>query len=160
MKFFEAPIGVPVVLIERMENETRWTYYERREGIAKFNPNPSKPNVFVPAYRLRTVQGFQNDKPRYDSGEFRVETEMDGRYLVVDAKEISHSYFIKKTDFFIGCEFMMSDKRWRCTDVGTRTINAICLSDHTDESWFNGPPYAVTEFVIDENDIPACEIIE
>lgn len=59
-------------------------------------------------------------------------------------------------DFRIGLEFMMSDARWRCTDVGSRVVIAIKL-DQSDESWYNGPPYAVAETVIDEYDMPACE---
>ena len=41
------------------------------------------------------------------------------------------------SDFFIGCEFMTSSgKRWRCTDIGTRVIVAVCLDDHpNDPSW-------------------------
>jgi hypothetical protein len=62
------------------------------------------------------------------------------------------------SDFAIGLEFSYGGKRWRCTDVGTRTIAAICLSDHPDdESWFNGPPYSVAETVFDEYDFEACE---
>lgn len=34
---------------------------------------------------------------------------------------------------------------------------AICLDDHPDDpSWFNGPPYAVAEYVIDEDDLEVC----
>jgi hypothetical protein len=62
--------------------------------------------------------------------------------------------------FKIGCEFYCGGKRWRCTDVGSRVIVAICLDDHPgDLSWFNGPPYAVVEHVFDEYSQPACEVI-
>jgi hypothetical protein len=62
-------------------------------------------------------------------------------------------------EFNIGTEFECGGELWRCTDKGTRTIVAICLSDHLDDpSWFNGPPYAVLEDVFDENDIGACSI--
>ncbi len=64
-----------------------------------------------------------------------------------------------REQFAIGCEFRCGGKRWRCTDVGTRVITAICLDDHGDPSCFNGPPYAVPETVFDENDHPACEVI-
>jgi hypothetical protein len=55
----------------------------------------------------------------------------------------------------IGDEFTIDgvDKRWRVTDVGTRTIVAICLDKGEDTSWYNGPPYAVAETVFDEDDI-------
>ena len=65
---------------------------------------------------------------------------------------------MKPTDFKIGMEFEMSGQRWLCTDVGIRTVAAICLDDipKDDPSWLNGPPYAVAELVIDENDLTAC----
>lgn len=69
---------------------------------------------------------------------------------------------MKHSDFRIGCEFTtglssLTAKRWRCTDIGTRVIIAVCLNDHPDDpSWYNGPPYAVAESVFDENDIPGC----
>ena len=63
-------------------------------------------------------------------------------------------------DFIIGQEFLYGEKRWRCTDIGTRVIVAICLDDHPDNPrWFNGPPYAVAETVFDEDDMEACEAV-
>jgi hypothetical protein len=65
---------------------------------------------------------------------------------------------MKHSDFTIGQEFLCGEKRWRCTDKGTRTVVAICLDEHPDDpSWFNGPPYAVEEIVFDEDDIEGCE---
>jgi hypothetical protein len=62
-------------------------------------------------------------------------------------------------DFGIGLEFYSNDTRWRCTDVGTRVIVAVCLDEHKDDdSWYNGPPYAVLERVFDEYDQEACEL--
>lgn len=49
----------------------------------------------------------------------------------------------------------MGDHRWRCTDIGTRTVCAIKL-DAPDDSWYRGPPYAVAEMCLDENDLKAC----
>jgi hypothetical protein len=65
---------------------------------------------------------------------------------------------MKLSEFKIGMEFEMSGQRWRCTDIGTRTVAAICLDDipQNDPSWLNGPPYAVVEDVIDEYDFPVC----
>jgi hypothetical protein len=63
---------------------------------------------------------------------------------------------MKQADFVIGGEFMMSGSRWRCTDVGTRIVVAIKL-DAPDSNWYNGPPYAVAEYCIDENDMEGCE---
>jgi hypothetical protein len=59
-------------------------------------------------------------------------------------------------EFFIGLDFEMSGKRYRCTDVGTRIITAIRL-DKEDESWYKGPTYAVLEIVIDEDSMLACK---
>ena len=52
-------------------------------------------------------------------------------------------------------EFTTKTGRLRCTDVGTRTIIAIKL-DKDDDSWYNGPPYAIVEHCFDENDIKGC----
>ena len=81
-------------------------------------------------------------------------------------------------DFRIGIEFWCGEKRWRCTDVGSRVIIAMCLESHevashvpsdgcvsprrleshvtADASWLAGPPYAIVEHVFDEHDLPAC----
>lgn len=64
-----------------------------------------------------------------------------------------------REQFTIGGEFRCGGKRWRCTDVGSRVIIAICLEGPVDPRWLNGPPYAVTETVFDEYDHPACEPI-
>ncbi|MCP5307603.1 MAG: hypothetical protein H6953_19530 [Chromatiaceae bacterium] len=82
------------------------------------------------------------------------------------------------SEFRIGLEFYCGDKRWRCTDVGSRVAIAICLEpvsvgpgrpdpdrpgeyityQSDDQSWFNGPPYAVSETVFDEDDMEACTL--
>jgi hypothetical protein len=80
-------------------------------------------------------------------------------------------------EFRIGLEFWCGGRRWRCTDVGKRTVVAICLESHEvvsitrgngeggvseritmtdDDSWFVGPPYAVAEEVFDEYSIQGC----
>ena len=75
---------------------------------------------------------------------------------------------LEHANFFIGREFWTETGRWRCTDVGTRTICAISLEQHEvvtlhddgaqtmaitdDPSWWNGPPYTVVERVFDETD--------
>ena len=64
---------------------------------------------------------------------------------------------MKHDEFHIGLEFWMSGAHWRCTDVGTRTILAIRLNA-PDASWYNGPPYAVAECVIDEDALAACSL--
>jgi hypothetical protein len=81
-------------------------------------------------------------------------------------------------DFRIGMEFWCGGRRWRCTDVGTRVVVAICLEPHeivtvaresgrpspttrviaADESWFAGPPYALAEEVFDEHSIEDCTL--
>ena len=65
---------------------------------------------------------------------------------------------LEHSDFHIGMEFWTETGRWRCTDVGTRTICAIKLEgDHRD---WNGPPYVVAEHVFDENDFGALYATE
>jgi hypothetical protein len=64
---------------------------------------------------------------------------------------------MKHSDFFIGREFLCGDGRYRCTDIGTRTIAAIRLDLDHDPRWYNGPPYAVVESVFDEYDFEGCE---
>ena len=64
---------------------------------------------------------------------------------------------MKHSDFRIGREFMTATGRWRCTDVGTRTIAAIRLDLDHDRKWYNGPPYAVVEYVFDEDGIEGCD---
>ncbi len=76
-------------------------------------------------------------------------------------------------EFSIGLEFYTATGKWRCTDVGTRTIVAIHLASRLtiscygagepffvqgadDSSWFNGPPYALDECVFDELDMGGC----
>ena len=87
---------------------------------------------------------------------------------------------MKHSDYAIGQEFWTATGKWRCTDKGTRTIIAIKISGPhklgggsfdpatgkfksvnrtvatLDESWFNGPPYAVGEDVFDEYDFQGC----
>jgi hypothetical protein len=87
---------------------------------------------------------------------------------------------MQHSDFSIGLEFWCGEKRWRCTDVGTRVIVAICLEpremvrlerDPLDKSKsketrftsddprdLNGPPFGVAENVFDEYDIEGCTL--
>lgn len=90
------------------------------------------------------------------------------------------------SDFAIGSTFKCGERTWMCTDIGTRTILAICIAPASrnndwyrglpeeaqdaywqrpegappelDPSWFKGPPYAVAEHVFDENDIKGCTL--
>jgi hypothetical protein len=83
---------------------------------------------------------------------------------------------MKHSEFTIGDEFWCGGRQWRCTDIGKRTIVAIridrvevgsnesrlrrtldCAGAEA-EAWFNGPPYAVSETVFDENDQDGCAL--
>lgn len=65
---------------------------------------------------------------------------------------------MKHADFHMGLEFLGSGGfRWRCTDVGTRTIVAIRL-DHDSIAWYQGPPYIAKETVFDEHEIAHCHL--
>lgn len=82
-------------------------------------------------------------------------------------------------DFSIGLEFWCGGKHWRCTDIGTRVIVAICLEPRdmvqvdcdpalgtrrttrflsNDPRDLNGPPYGVVEHVFDEYGVEACSL--
>jgi len=59
----------------------------------------------------------------------------------------------------MGEDFICGERRWRCTDIGTRTVAGICLDDHPDDpSWYRGPPYPSTEHVFDEYDQDGCHL--
>lgn len=65
---------------------------------------------------------------------------------------------MKHADFHIGLEFEgAAGFRWRCTDVGARTIVAVQLT-HTDPRLWHGPPYATKEVVFDEYAMESCHI--
>lgn len=65
---------------------------------------------------------------------------------------------MRHSDFRIGLEFFGdAGFRWRCTDVGTRTILAIRL-DRTNPDWYQGPPYIAKEVVFDEPVIGRCHL--
>jgi hypothetical protein len=86
---------------------------------------------------------------------------------------------MKHEEFRIGVEFWCGGRRWRCTDVGSRVVAAICLDPRgvvtvtrtgvaperitacvmsDDASWSEGPPYALAEEVFDEHAIKACTL--
>lgn len=60
----------------------------------------------------------------------------------------------------IGSHFTNSGGEWIVTDIGSRTLAAIKLEPkmEDDPSWLAGPPYAVAEFVFDEDDLNSIEI--
>ena len=83
---------------------------------------------------------------------------------------------MKHSDFKIGQEFHCAERKWRCTDIGTRVIVAV-RADYVEkitsdgvtqtsqthrltEQDFAGPPYWLSETVFDESDIEACEPIK
>lgn len=61
----------------------------------------------------------------------------------------------------IDSHFQISDREFRVTDIGTRTIIAVQITEKekADPSWLNGPPYAIAELVFDENDFEVIEPI-
>ncbi|WEJ11736.1 hypothetical protein [Sinorhizobium prairiense] len=85
---------------------------------------------------------------------------------------------MEHSEFHIGLDFWCGKGRWRCTDVGTRTVVAIRLDQFKTTAvdagkailesltyeqanaagWFIGPPYAVAELVFDENDLKSCSL--
>ena len=64
------------------------------------------------------------------------------------------------SDFVIGQDFYNAVGKWRCTDIGQRTITAIRWPDDEElpdmgdlEGWLLGPPYVLPEVVFDEKDM-------
>ena len=65
---------------------------------------------------------------------------------------------MKHSDFEVGVEFFTATGKWRCTDLGSRTVIAIRLDHPADVSWYEGPLYAVAEIVFDEYDLGGCQL--
>jgi hypothetical protein len=81
-------------------------------------------------------------------------------------------------EFTLGLTFWCGGRRWRCTEIATRTIKAIPFDsikivesgpnwrrertltheEAEQQGWFNGPPYALAEYVFNENDIRGCSL--
>jgi hypothetical protein len=57
--------------------------------------------------------------------------------------------------FEIGRPFVMGDRVWICTDVGSRTICAVPLDD-LEASGDSGPPYSIVEHVLDHYAMDGC----
>jgi hypothetical protein len=72
---------------------------------------------------------------------------------------------VNHSEFAIGIPFYTlrytkngwKNVKWRCTDIGTRTIIAIEV-DEIEPRNNNGPPYSIQETVFDEYDMGSCEI--
>ena len=64
---------------------------------------------------------------------------------------------MEREQFKIGETFWCSGKAWRCTDIGTRVVVAICLDHDDDPTWYDGP-YAVAKVVFDEYDFEGCSL--
>lgn len=46
--------------------------------------------------------------------------------------------FMKHSDFRLGIEFYTATGKWRCTDVGSRTVIVIELNHPAEVSWCDG----------------------
>jgi hypothetical protein len=85
---------------------------------------------------------------------------------------------MKHEDFSIGTEFRFNAQSWKCTDVGSRTIVAICTTEVwrtrtrantgikeryrlqvVDKQVLAGPPYGVSEQVFDERALADCLLL-
>ncbi len=65
---------------------------------------------------------------------------------------------MEHSDFSIGSTFWTWTGEWLCTDIGTRVVVCVQLTDEVrqDPRLLNGPPYSVAESVMDENDFGGC----
>ncbi len=79
-----------------------------------------------------------------------------GRHLLVpNAGHLAeHLYGLE-----IGSHFMCGEAEWQVTDIGSRSLTAIKIEEkeRNDPSWLAGPPYAIAEFVFDEDDVDSIE---
>lgn len=62
---------------------------------------------------------------------------------------------MKIKDFFIGKDFFLRGESYHCTDVGSRTVSAIC-TDNIDKKWITHRPLMVEERLLSERDIGMC----
>lgn len=63
---------------------------------------------------------------------------------------------MKLTDFAIGMTFShINGNRYLCTDIGTRSVLAICIED-IEPDLFRGLPYLEDEITFDEIEIRFC----
>jgi hypothetical protein len=70
------------------------------------------------------------------------------------------SFAMQHTDFHVGLEFLSCGGLiYRCTDIGTRTILAISITE-ADPVFLQGPPYLQNEIVFDEIGILRCYLSE
>lgn len=60
--------------------------------------------------------------------------------------------------FEIGKAFIMGDRVWICTDVGTRTVCAVLLEELL-AAGDSGPPYSICENVLDRYDMDDCQAL-
>jgi len=60
---------------------------------------------------------------------------------------------MKINEFEKGKVFICDKRSWFVTDIGSRVVIAIAAK----EGWMNGPPYALSEMVFDEEDQLACQ---
>ncbi len=56
---------------------------------------------------------------------------------------------MRREEFRVGLVFRFGGKRWRCTDLGTRVVVAVCLE-----------PGEEAEHIFHEYDLPACTLAE
>lgn len=67
---------------------------------------------------------------------------------------------MQHSDFKVGEDFFTAVGRWRCTDVGQRTIVAVRWPEDMEipsntrlEDWLKGPPHVLEEVVFDEKEM-------
>lgn len=63
-------------------------------------------------------------------------------------------------EFIIGDYFYYNNGKYKCTDIGTRTISAIKILGDENTSIYQGPPYKVTEILFNLDEIKLCKLEE
>ena len=71
-------------------------------------------------------------------------------YRLIDSSRENKE--MKLSEFEKGKVFICDKRPWLVTDIGSRVVIAIAVR----EGWMNGPPYALSEMVFDEEDQLGC----
>jgi hypothetical protein len=125
-------------------------------------PHPEEPRARAASRRMtaRDLWGVTHldSHPRMSLRSSRATGQLLSLQLVAFQNLYGDIAQMKHSEFKIGMEFMTGAGRWRCTDVGTRTIVAIRLDLDHDTWWYSGPPYPVVEMVFDEDGMEDCDL--
>ena len=99
-------------------------------------------SIVIPPQEKKNIE-----QPGWEFADKKIE--LDQKY---SAAVLKRKVMMKLQEFEIGKIFICDKRQWQVTDVGSRVVIAIAAR----EGWMNGPPYALSEMVFDENDQIGC----